>query len=195
MLLRGPAQQIGHVSGAAGRFSALVSYGAAHTAHCPATGGSAPTGPPADPGTPRITGRRTAERAPRWIGWSGIARPRLKVPNPVGDSDGREVYVAQRRSRTFDPQAEAAEIAGAASAEAAYQAVHEGEAPLEPGTDLTAAAFFDVDNTMMQGASIFHFARGLVARNFFTTQDLVRFALLQVKTLPGGERADGRCLG
>ena len=68
-----------------------------------------------------------------------------------------------RRSRAFDQQAEAAEIAGAASAEAAYQAVHEDEAPLEPGADLTAAAFFDVDNTMMQGASIFHFARGLVA--------------------------------
>ena len=98
--------------------------------------------------------------------------------------------MAQRRSRTFDPQAEAAEIAGAASAEAAYQAVHEGEAPLEPGTDLTAAAFFDVDNTMMQGASIFHFARGLVARNFFTTQDLVRFALLQVKFRVIGEDPD-----
>ena len=95
-----------------------------------------------------------------------------------------------RRSRTFDPQAEAAEIAGAASAEAAYQAVHEGEAPLEPGTDLTAAAFFDVDNTMMQGASIFHFARGLVARNFFTTRDLARFALLQVKFRIVGEDAD-----
>lgn len=95
-----------------------------------------------------------------------------------------------RRSRAFDKQAEAAEIAGAASAEAAYQAVHEGEAPLEPGTDLTAAAFFDVDNTMMQGASIFHFARGLVARDFFTTKDLVRFALLQVKFRIIGEDAD-----
>ena len=98
--------------------------------------------------------------------------------------------MAHRRSRTFDPQAEAAEIAGAASAEAAYQAVHEDEAPLEPGADLTAAAFFDVDNTMMQGASIFHFARGLVARNFFTTKDLVRFALLQVKFRIVGEDAD-----
>ncbi|HEY5149801.1 MAG TPA: HAD-IB family hydrolase, partial [Mycobacterium sp.] len=95
-----------------------------------------------------------------------------------------------RRSRAFDQQAEAAEIAGAAAAEAAYQAVHEGEAPLEPGTDLTAAAFFDVDNTMMQGASIFHFARGLVARNFFTTKDLVRFALLQVKFRIVGEDPD-----
>ncbi|MEV7908145.1 HAD family hydrolase, partial [Streptomyces anulatus] len=46
--------------------------------------------------------------------------------------------------------------------------------------DPTAAAFFDVDNTMMRGASIYHFARGLAARGLFTTKDLVRFALGQV---------------
>ena len=95
-----------------------------------------------------------------------------------------------RRSDVYDPQAQSAEIAGQASAEVAYQAVHEDEGPLEPGADLTAAAFFDVDNTMMQGASIFHFARGLVARNFFTTRDLARFALLQVKFRIVGEDAD-----
>ncbi|HEY7812188.1 MAG TPA: HAD-IB family hydrolase, partial [Nakamurella sp.] len=93
--------------------------------------------------------------------------------------------------RAFDDQAQAAEIAGAASAEAAYNAVHEEEEEhLPPGTDLTAAAFFDVDNTMMQGASIFHFARGLVARNFFTTGDLLRFAWLQIKFRLVGEDAD-----
>ena len=106
-----------------------------------------------------------------------------------------------RFRRAHDPQdaVESAEIAGAASAEAAYLAVHEEEPPLAPGADLTAAAFFDVDNTMMQGASIFHFARGLVARDFFTTGDLLRFALLQIKfrhlrrgrstTCPGPGRA------
>ncbi|GAA3443602.1 HAD-IB family hydrolase [Planomonospora venezuelensis] len=45
--------------------------------------------------------------------------------------------------------------------------------------DPTAAAFFDVDNTMMRGASIYHFARGLASRGLFTTKDLVRFALGQ----------------
>jgi HAD superfamily hydrolase (TIGR01490 family) len=74
-----------------------------------------------------------------------------------------------------------AEIAGDASAEAAYQAVHAEPEDLAPGTDLTAAAFFDVDNTMMQGASIYHFARGLAARKFFTTGDLARFAWRQIK--------------
>lgn len=96
-----------------------------------------------------------------------------------------------RKRKAFDDQAQAAEIAGAASAEAAYNAVHEEEDEhLPPGTDLTAAAFFDVDNTMMQGASIFHFARGLVARNFFTTGDLLRFAWLQIKFRLIGEDAD-----
>lgn len=98
-----------------------------------------------------------------------------------------------RKRKAFDDQASAAEIAGAASAEAAYLAVHEEEEHLPPGTDLTAAAFFDVDNTMMQGASIFHFARGLVARNFFTTGDLLRFALLQIKFRLVGEDADDTC--
>ena len=95
-----------------------------------------------------------------------------------------------RRAHALDEQAEAAEIAGAASAEVAHLAVHEDEPPLAPDADLTAAAFFDVDNTMMQGASIFHFARGLVARNFFTTGDLVRFAWLQVKFRLVGEDAE-----
>lgn len=95
-----------------------------------------------------------------------------------------------RKRKAFDDQATAAEIAGAASAEAAYLAVHEEEEHLPPGTDLTAAAFFDVDNTMMQGASVFHFARGLVARNFFTTNDLLRFAWLQIKFRLVGEDAD-----
>ena len=41
------------------------------------------------------------------------------------------------------------------------------EIPVSP--DPTAAAFFDVDNTMMQGASIYYLARGLAARKYFTS--------------------------
>ncbi|MCC5576640.1 HAD-IB family hydrolase [Microtetraspora sp. AC03309] len=67
---------------------------------------------------------------------------------------------------------EAAEIAGEVAAAAVVPTPS-----AEP--DLTAAAFFDVDNTMMRGASIYHFARGLAARGLFTTNDLVRFAVGQ----------------
>ncbi len=60
-------------------------------------------------------------------------------------------------------------LAGQAAA-----AASEVEHALAPELDATAAAFFDVDNTIMQGASIFHFARGLHRRKFFTTRDIAK---------------------
>jgi HAD superfamily hydrolase (TIGR01490 family) len=77
--------------------------------------------------------------------------------------------VARARSR------ESAIEAGLASAAAA-----EVEASLTVPLDPLVAGFFDVDNTMMQGASIYHFARGLAARDFFTWRDLAAFAWKQV---------------
>jgi HAD superfamily hydrolase (TIGR01490 family) len=65
-------------------------------------------------------------------------------------------------------------LAGEASAAAA-----EVERALATPADPTAAAFFDVDNTMMQGASIFHMARGLHRREFFTTKDILSAAWKQ----------------
>ncbi|MCW2632795.1 MAG: serB1 [Pseudonocardia sp.] len=91
-----------------------------------------------------------------------------------------------------DPPADAlpattAEIAGEASA-AAAAAIPVEVSPAIP-QDLTAAAFFDVDNTMMMGASIFHFARGLAARKFFTARDLARFAWQQLAFRVGGKES------
>lgn len=80
-------------------------------------------------------------------------------------------------------------LAGEASAAAAVAAAGSGPADA-PQSDLTAAAFFDVDNTMMVGASIFHFARGLAARKFFTTSDLLGFAWQQIKFRVGGRETD-----
>lgn len=83
-----------------------------------------------------------------------------------------------------------ATLAGEASAEAAVAL--EPEPRPAPPVDLTAAAFFDVDNTMMMGASIFHFARGMASRKFFTSSDLARFALQQIMFRVGGrETHDG----
>jgi HAD superfamily hydrolase (TIGR01490 family) len=62
----------------------------------------------------------------------------------------------------------------------ASAAVAEVEASLEMPADPRVAAFFDVDNTMLQGASIYHFARGLAARDFFTWRDLAAFGWKQV---------------
>ncbi|MEZ5191650.1 MAG: HAD family phosphatase [Nocardioides sp.] len=65
-------------------------------------------------------------------------------------------------------------LAGEASAANA-----EVESALATPLDPTAAAFFDVDNTVMQGASIFHLARGLHRRRFFSTRDLASAAWKQ----------------
>ncbi len=56
--------------------------------------------------------------------------------------------------------------------------------------DLTSAAFFDVDNTIMQGASIFHMARGLYRRKFFTVRDIAGFAWQQAVFSMVGEQLD-----
>lgn len=59
-----------------------------------------------------------------------------------------------------------------------------------PVPDPTAGAFFDVDNTIMRGASIYHFARGLAARKLFTTMDLARMTWAQLSLrVRGSEHA------
>jgi phosphoserine phosphatase len=60
-----------------------------------------------------------------------------------------------------------------------------------PETDPSSAAFFDVDNTMMRGASIYYFARGLASRKLFTVRDLAMFAWGQAAfRIRGTENAD-----
>ncbi|GAA0527350.1 HAD-IB family hydrolase [Saccharopolyspora spinosporotrichia] len=84
-----------------------------------------------------------------------------------------------------DPM-DSAKVAGRASAEAAVAAAGVPDGSLAAPPDLTAAAFFDVDNTMMMGASLFHFARGMAARKFLTASDLAGFAWQQLKFRVGG---------
>ena len=67
-------------------------------------------------------------------------------------------------------------LAGAASAAAA-----EVEASLVTAADPTAAAFFDVDNTMIRGASIYFFGKGMASRGLVTTGDLLRFGWQQLR--------------
>lgn len=87
------------------------------------------------------------------------------------------------RKRKAEDEEVAHVLAGAASAaaaevghDAAGHAADEVEAALAVPADPAAAAFFDCDNTLMQGASIYHFAKGLAARKLFTTRDLLGFA-------------------
>jgi HAD superfamily hydrolase (TIGR01490 family) len=59
-----------------------------------------------------------------------------------------------------------------------------------PSGDPTAAAFFDVDNTIVRGASIFHLARGLYRRDFLSMRDILRFAVQQARFIALGEHLD-----
>ncbi|MCQ8774462.1 HAD family hydrolase [Streptomyces telluris] len=94
-------------------------------------------------------------------------------------------------------------LAGEAAAEAARKTAQESAAesaegaarqPSEPDFpvvgDVHAAAFFDLDNTVMQGASLFHFGRGLYKRRFFQKRELARFAWQQVWFRLAGEDAE-----
>ena len=53
------------------------------------------------------------------------------------------------------------------------------EDALAGADDTRTAAFFDVDNTIMRGASIFHLARGLHRRKFFSTKAIIGAAYKQ----------------
>ena len=75
----------------------------------------------------------------------------------------------------------ASQVAGEASAAAAEVAPAR---LVEP--DLTGAAFFDVDNTVMRGASIFHLAVGLAKRKFFSMREVGDFAWKQAKFVVNG---------
>ncbi|MCL7376503.1 HAD family phosphatase [Streptomyces sp. 35G-GA-8] len=84
-------------------------------------------------------------------------------------------------------------LAGEAAAEAGLRSTQESHAASEAEAAATAdkvpdfpvfgdnraAAFFDLDNTVMQGAAIFHLGRGLYKRKFFQRRELARFAWQQ----------------
>jgi len=85
-----------------------------------------------------------------------------------------------------DNVAAPAVVAGEAAAAAAAQTRSLADQP-----DERAAAFFDIDNTIVRGASLFHLARGLASRKFFTVGDVRRFAWKQAKyRLAGSEDLD-----
>ena len=83
------------------------------------------------------------------------------------------VRTPRRRGRNSDGVSSV--LAGVASAAAA-----EVEDSLSVPLDPTAAAFFDCDNTMIRGASIYFFGKGMAGRGLVTTGDLLRFGWQQL---------------
>jgi HAD superfamily hydrolase (TIGR01490 family) len=106
--------------------------------------------------------------------------------SPDNDQGGKpKLGLSLSLSRGRSGRKSQAALAGEASAAAAE--VEQPPAPPDP----TAAAFFDVDNTLMRGASIYHFARGLAARKMFGPRDLVRLAWGQLSFRVRGAENSG----
>jgi HAD superfamily hydrolase (TIGR01490 family) len=96
------------------------------------------------------------------------------------------MWLRPRRDELTATDTAAADAAATAALKVAAES-----APKAP-PDPTAAAFFDVDNTMMAGASIFYFARGLAARDFFDSRDLLKFGWQHISyRLRGMEDTNG----
>jgi HAD superfamily hydrolase (TIGR01490 family) len=103
---------------------------------------------------------------------------------PEAVEDGQERHSLRRMLAAPHSRARA-KLAGQASA-----ALARVKSPPPPVPDPLAGAFFDVDNTLMRGASIYYFARGLAARKLFGTRDLAQMIWKQVYfRLSGAENA------
>ena len=54
-----------------------------------------------------------------------------------------------------------------------------------------AAAFFDVDNTLIRGSTLYFLGRGMYQRGFFTKKDISRFVLANLRfRLTGQEKPE-----
>jgi HAD superfamily hydrolase (TIGR01490 family) len=108
-------------------------------------------------------------------GWAGDGR--------ADGADGGRTRLSLGRGRPG--RKNKAALAGEAAAAAA-----DVQCP-PPAQDPGAAAFFDVDNTLMRGASMYYFARGLAARKMFGPRDLVRLTWGQLSfRVRGAENTD-----
>jgi HAD superfamily hydrolase (TIGR01490 family) len=61
------------------------------------------------------------------------------------------------------------------------------ESAIVPRTGATSAAFFDLDNTVIRGSSLWHLGRGLVKQKFVSGKDLRKFFWKQLKFVVVGK--------
>lgn len=103
-----------------------------------------------------------------WAQFLGVRAGRGAGPGWAARA--RQSLSSRTATRSHQRLVSAGEVAAAAA---------EIEASPEPGSS-SVAAFFDVDNTVMRGASIYYFARGLASHKLFTGRDLLRFGWQQL---------------
>lgn len=135
-------------------------------------------------------------------GGNGLRLPgRADVTSAIGRlvwrrRNHRDQRVAGEASARNAVKLEPGAEPGPPLADATITEDHDDHAATRFVPDPQAAAFFDVDNTLIQGASIILLARGLAKHKFFTAQDVASMAWSQVKfRVSGKENADDVAAG
>lgn len=140
-----------------------------------------------------LTRRRHSATPRSVLAGEAAAEAARKAEQAAERTAGRETKRARKAKRANEREPRAQESdqfdvsdpgdpgnqVGTASGQETTDQPPEEEAEFPVVGDTRAAAFFDLDNTVMQGASIFHFGRGLYKRKFFDTRELLRFAWQQ----------------
>ncbi|MGW2846416.1 HAD family hydrolase [Streptomyces sp. NPDC001108] len=109
----------------------------------------------------------------------GWLTPRRRPATARSVLAGEAAAEAARKTSLTDDLTEAAETPESSETSESAKTAEAEEVPFPVVGDDLAAAFFDLDNTVMQGAALFHFGRGLYKRKFFQRRELVRFAWQQ----------------
>ncbi len=107
----------------------------------------------------------------------GRRRPAADRATPAETPEVESLPGVDASAIEVDSAGPLAEPAPAAELAEAPPPVVSAEAVIGP--DPTAAAFFDLDNTVIQGASLFHLAKGLYRRDFFPTRVIIKGLWLQ----------------
>src|SRR6201995_2783602 len=129
-----------------------------------------------------------------------LIRPQDRPPGGRSDLGGFAMASSDPGSAGSNGRVDLQSLADNASATRALDDLHAAAAhhhrQPQPPIDLTAAAFFDVDNTLVQGSSAVHFGRGLASRNYFTYRDVLGFIYAQAKfQVLGKENSDDVAAG
>ncbi|UVE96529.1 HAD family phosphatase [Dietzia sp. B32] len=141
---------------------------------------------------PRLLGRADLVSALGRLVWR---RRDARIQRRAGEASARHAVKLEPGAEPGPPLADYDRSAGSGTALADRDATDATlTEPFEP--DPQVAAFFDVDNTLIQGASIILLARGLAKHRFFTARDVAGLAWSQAKfRISGEENADDVAAG
>ncbi|WP_171169954.1 HAD family phosphatase [Streptomyces sp. I05A-00742] len=116
-----------------------------------------------------------------WLSWLSPRRYATARSVRAGEAaaEAARKSVQEQEARDLREAQESAPAEAPATGKPGRKAARAAEPEFPVPGDTRAAAFFDLDNTVMQGAAIFHFGRGLYKRHFFRKRELARFAWQQ----------------